>query len=103
MFIAEDGPGQARHLVVLASNKFDRSPCGTGTSARMAQLYARGRLGIGQPYKAMSILGISFDAEIVAADGPAITPRVSGIAHISAYSTIVCEASDPLAKGFLCR
>jgi proline racemase len=104
LFVAEDGAAEARHLVVLASNKFDRSPCGTGTSARLAQLHARGRLAIGQPYKARSILGTSFDAVIADADAEGvITPRVSGVAHVSAFSTIVCEASDPLAQGFLCR
>ncbi len=104
LFIAKDGPSEARHLVVLAANKFDRSPCGTGTSARLAQLHARGRLTACTPYKAKSILGTHFDAVIasVAEDG-AVTPRISGIAHISSFSTIVCEASDPLAQGFLCR
>lgn len=103
MFVAEDGPTEARHLVVLAANKFDRSPCGTGTSARLAQLHARGRLKPGEPYTAKSILGTSFDAMIVSASANAIVPRISGMAHISAYSTIVCEQGDPLAKGFLCR
>ena len=104
LFVAEDGPAEARHLVVLASNKFDRSPCGTGTSARLAQLHARGRLAAGQPYKARSILGTTFNAMIAdVLPSGAITPRVSGIAHISAFSTIVCEGGDPLAQGFLCR
>lgn len=103
MFIAEEGPAEARHLVVLAANKFDRSPCGTGTSARLAQLHARGRLRAGEPYTAKSILGTSFEAVIASASGDAIVPRISGMAHISAYSTIVCEQGDPLAKGFLCR
>ena len=103
MFIAEDGPTEARHLVVLAANKFDRSPCGTGTSARLAQLHARGRLKPGEPYTAKSILGTSFDAVIASASSDAIVPQISGMAHISAYSTIVCEQGDPLAKGFLCR
>lgn len=104
LFVAEAGPAEACHLVVLAANKFDRSPCGTGTSARLAQLHARGRLAVGAPYKAVSILGTSFDAVIASVDEDArITPRISGTAHISAFSTIVCEGSDPLAQGFLCR
>src|SRR5207244_11454609 len=41
LYVSEDGPARGRHLVVLASNKFDRSPCGTGTSARLAQLHAK--------------------------------------------------------------
>jgi proline racemase len=104
LFIAEDSPSEARHLVVLAANKFDRSPCGTGTSARLAQLHARGQLAPGTLYKAKSILGTYFDAVItsVAEDG-AITPRISGTAYISSFSTVVCEGSDPLAQGFLCR
>lgn len=103
MFIAEEGPTVARHLVVLAANKFDRSPCGTGTSARLAQLHGRGRLRLGETYTAKSILGTSFDALIASASGDTIVPRISGMAHISAYSTIVCEQGDPLDKGFLCR
>ena len=103
LFIAEDGPAEARHLVVLASNKFDRSPCGTGTSARLAQLHARGCLKVGEPYEAKSILGTAFDASITSAEGNVVTPRISGTAHITAYSTIVCERDDPLAQGFLCR
>jgi proline racemase len=104
LFVAEDGPSECRHLVVLAGNKFDRSPCGTGTSARLAQLHARGRIAVGQPYRARSVLGTSFDAVIasVGEDG-AVTPRISGTAHLTAFSTIVCEGSDPLAQGFLCK
>ena len=103
LFVADDGPSEARHLVVLAANKFDRSPCGTGTSARLAQLHARGLLRTGEPYKAKSILGTSFDAVIATAEDGVISPRITGMAHISAFSTIVCEPSDPLAQGFLCR
>ncbi len=103
LFVADDGPAEARHLVVLAANKFDRSPCGTGTSARLAQLHARGLLRTGEPYKAKSILGTSFDAVIASAENGAISPRITGMAHISAFSTIVCEPGDPLAQGFLCR
>jgi proline racemase len=104
LFVAETGPAEGTHLVVLAGNKFDRSPCGTGTSARLAQLHARGRLAPGQPYKAKSVLGTSFDAVIAsAADDGSVTPRISGMAHLTAFSTIICEGSDPLAQGFLCK
>jgi proline racemase len=103
LFVAEDGPSESQHLVVLANNKFDRSPCGTGTSARLAQLHARGRLAVGQQYRAKSVLGTSFDAVIESVDHDgAVTPRISGTAHLTAFSTIVCEGSDPLAQGFLC-
>lgn len=99
-------PGGGRHLVVLAANKFDRSPCGTGTSARIAQLHARGQLAEGETYRAENILGVPFAARVVglgrSEDGrPAIIPEVRGMAHISAFSTLVLEADDPLASGFL--
>ncbi|MFK0692114.1 proline racemase family protein [Mesorhizobium sp. IMUNJ 23033] len=98
--------GGARHLVILASNKFDRSPCGTGTSARLAQLHARGKLTTGAPYRAENILGVPFTAKVVEVaqgkDGqPAVIPEVRGMAHISAFSTLVLEVDDPLSAGFL--
>lgn len=98
--------GGARHLVILAGNKFDRSPCGTGTSARLAQLHARGELAIGAPYRAENILGVPFMAKVAEVaqgkDGqPGIIPEVRGMAHISAFSTLVLEADDPLSAGFL--
>lgn len=98
--------GGGRHLVILAANKFDRSPCGTGTSARLAQLHARGKLAVDMPYRAENILGIPFDARIVATaqadDGrAAVIPEIRGMAHISAFSTIVLEEGDPLPAGFL--
>ncbi|AGS25323.1 proline racemase family protein [Rhizobium etli] len=98
--------GGSRHLVILAANKFDRSPCGTGTSARIAQLHARGELAIGGTYRAENILGVPFAAWVVGlgqgAEGqPAVIPEVRGMAHISAYSTLVLEAGDPLPAGFL--
>ena len=98
--------GGGRHLVVLASNKFDRSPCGTGTSARIAQLHARGQLATGESYRAENILGVPFQARVAdlaksESGGPAVIPEICGMAHISAFSTLVLEAGDPLAAGFL--
>ncbi|WP_085033635.1 proline racemase family protein [Ensifer aridi] len=98
--------GGARHLVILADNKFDRSPCGTGTSARLAQLHARGELAPGAPYRAENILGVPFAAKVAEVahgnDGqPAVIPEVRGMAHISAFSTLVLQADDPLSAGFL--
>ncbi|KLK89441.1 proline racemase [Microvirga vignae] len=98
--------GGARHLVVLAGNKFDRSPCGTGTSARLAQLHARGKLAVDAPYRAENILGVPFAAKVIGLsegkDGqPAVIPEVRGMAHVCAFSTLVLEADDPLPAGFL--
>ncbi|MFA1624871.1 proline racemase family protein [Rhizobium mongolense] len=98
--------GGSRHLVILAGNKFDRSPCGTGTSARLAQLHARGELALGAPYRAENILGVPFAARVIelsqGAEGQStVIPEVRGMAYISAYSTLVLEAEDPLPAGFL--
>ena len=100
--------GATRQFVVLAGNKFDRSPCGTGLSARMAQLHARGMLGRGDGYVAENILGVRFAGEVVAVlDGPygrpAIRPAVTGSAHVSGMGSLILEPSDPLPEGFLCR
>ncbi|WP_372417637.1 proline racemase family protein [Rhizobium mongolense] len=93
--------GGARHLVILAGNRFGRSPCGTGTSARLAQLHARDALATGAPYRAESILGLLFAAKVAGLtkgnDGqPAVIPEVRGMAHISAFSTLVRETDDSL-------
>jgi len=107
LFYADQGRGHARHMAVLESNKFDRSPCGTGTSARLAMLHRRGQLEVGEPFVAESIVGTNYRCHIEEAldDGgwPGIRPRIAGEAYLSAFSTLVVEASDPLADGFLCR
>lgn len=106
---AEDAEGLvSRQLVVLESNKFDRSPCGTGTSARLAQLIGRNQLAPGQPIRSRNILGIDFlaSATRIEPDGtgrPRIRPSVSGLAHITGLHTFLSTAGDPLPAGFLCR
>jgi proline racemase len=107
LFFADIAAGRARHLVVLEANKFDRSPCGTGTSARLALLHDQGRLDAGAEFVAESILGTEFRCSIERAWAEGgrtqIAPRVTGNAHITAFSTLVVENGDPLAAGFLCR
>jgi proline racemase len=107
LFHDDFGPRHARHLVILEANKFDRSPCGTGSSARLAVLHERGRLAVGETFRAEGILGTHFDMRIERASGSGangrIEPSIRGNAHITAFSTLVVEAGDPLAGGFLCR
>lgn len=97
----------SRHLVVLAANKFDRSPCGTGTSARLAQLLHRGDIAAGEEIAAESVLGTRFKAraEPIAGAGPLLTvqPTVTGLAHVTGQNSFLLEAGDPLPHGFLCR
>src|SRR5262249_23506497 len=104
LFHQETAPRSGVHLVVLESNKFDRSPCGTGTSARMAQLHRGGRLGTGETYQALNIFGVPFAGRIVGTEPRgaqmAVIPEIEGNAHIVAYATILRERSDPLPNGF---
>lgn len=107
LFYQDLEPGRSRHLVVLEDNKFDRSPCGTGSSARLAQLVAAGRLGEGESWIAEGVLGTNFHLEAAAVatehERQTVTARITGQAYITAFSTLVIEAGDPLAAGFLCR
>ena len=86
------------------SNALDRSPCGTGTSARMAQLHARGALAVGQKFVHESIIGSLFtgriEAETEIVGRPAIVPSVEGWAHMTGYNTIIIDDRDPYAHGF---
>jgi proline racemase/DNA-binding transcriptional MerR regulator/quercetin dioxygenase-like cupin family protein len=106
LFHESDGE-RHRQIVILERNKFDRSPCGTGMSARMAELAFQGRLATREPIAIENVLGVPFRGEIVgtteAGGRVAIVPRVVGHAHITGVSTLVTEADDPLAGGFLCR
>jgi len=107
LFYRDLARGQAQHLVVLEAHKFDRSPCGTGTSARLAALHAAGVLEVGETFVAQGILGTryicSIEETLDEATGPAVIPRITGEAFLSAYATLVVEDTDPLAAGFLCR
>ena len=109
LFHAQSDDGTAtRQLVVLEANKFDRSPCGTGMSARMAQLHAQGHLSLGETYMAENILGVRFSGEIVQLIGdcngaPGIRPSITGEAYVSGMGALVLEPGDPLPEGFLCR
>ncbi|MDR3211742.1 MAG: proline racemase family protein [Planctomycetota bacterium] len=95
----------ARNLVVFAASSFDRSPCGTGTSARLAQLFARGEIAIDQPYVNENLLGLSFTGKVLSTtrvgDFPAIIPQITGSAFITGVHTFGVDAADPLGEGFL--
>ncbi|MEX2221794.1 MAG: proline racemase family protein [Candidatus Rokuibacteriota bacterium] len=96
---------QLRNAVVVAPAGLDRSPCGTGTSARLANLHARGRLGVGEPFGHESIIGTLFTGRIAAlthvAGTPAIVPEITGRAWMTARATLSLDTSDPFPGGFL--
>jgi 4-hydroxyproline epimerase len=94
----------ARNAVFYGDRAIDRSPCGTGTSARMAQLVAKGRLKVGDEFVHESIIGTLFDGRVEAAarvgEHAAIIPSVAGWARLHGFNTIFVDSRDPLCGGF---
>jgi 4-hydroxyproline epimerase len=94
----------ARNAVFYGDRAIDRSPCGTGTSARMAQLTAKGKLKVGDTFTHESIIGSLFRGKVDAATsvGPydAIIPMIEGWAHITGHNTIFIDDRDPYRHGF---
>ncbi len=95
----------ARNAVFYGDKAIDRSPCGTGTSARMAQWYTKGKLKKGDRFVHESIIGSTFtgtiEEETSIAGKPAIRPGIEGWARIYGYNTITIDPSDdPYAYGF---
>jgi 4-hydroxyproline epimerase len=102
---ARDPKAHGRNAVFYGAKAIDRSPCGTGTSARMAQLAARGRLGIGDEFVHESIIGSLFEGRVEAraraGELTAITPSVAGWARLTGLNTIFVDDRDPYAHGFI--
>ncbi|ABV36372.1 proline racemase [Shewanella sediminis HAW-EB3] len=92
------------NAVFYGEKAIDRSPCGTGTSARLAQLYAKGQLEVGAQYTHESIIGSQFIGRIEAAttvgDNKGIMPSIQGWARITGKNAITVDDSDPYAFGF---
>jgi 4-hydroxyproline epimerase len=94
----------ASNAVFYGSGAIDRSPCGTGTSARMAQLHTKGLLQDGQEFVHESIIGSQFIGRVESTTQvgpyPAIMPSVQGWAQVTGYNTIIVDPRDPYAHGF---
>jgi 4-hydroxyproline epimerase len=94
----------ARNAVFYGDKAIDRSPCGTGTSARMAQWYAKGLLKQGDVFVHESIIGSIFNGTIEGVttvnNQPAIIPGIEGWARVTGYNTIIIDDDDPYAHGF---
>jgi 4-hydroxyproline epimerase len=98
-------PGASyRNAVFYGAKGIDRSPCGTGTSARAAQLVARGRLAIGSSFVHESIIGSTFRARAASTSSvggfDAIVPEITGWARTTAYNQLIVDPRDPYAHGF---
>lgn len=100
--LAEPGPG-SRALTLCPGAAYDRSPCGTGTSAKLAVLHAKGELRIGEWFTSASVLDTRFRARIVAETKvggfTAIVPEVEGSAFVTGFQTFVLDPDDPCRHG----
>jgi 4-hydroxyproline epimerase len=94
-----DPRNQSRNFVDCPGGAYDRSPCGTGTSAKIACLAADGKLVPGEPWRQEGILGSVFTASY-GLEGDRIVPRISGEAYITAEATLLIDDGDPFAWGF---
>lgn len=99
-----DPTSDGRNAVFYGDKAIDRSPCGTGTSARLAQLHAKGKLKVGQPFTHESFIGSKFigrvEKETTLGSHKAIIPSIQGWARIYGHNTISIDEEDPYAFGF---
>ena len=95
----------SRNAVAIAPGRLDRSATGTGLSARMAALHARGRLRVGDTMSHASVLGTTFEGRVVAettvGTTPAIVPAIRGSAWITGITQVLVDPSDPFPEGYL--
>jgi len=98
-------PRHSRHAMAIHPGWFDRSPCGTGTSARMAQLHARGLLPLETDFVNESYIGTSFTGRLVeetsVAGIPAVVPTITGRAWVTGTAQYMLDPSDPFPRGFV--
>jgi proline racemase len=98
-------PLVARHAMVISPGWFDRSPCGTGTSARLAQLVARGAFGDDETFTNISLIGTQFTARIAertrVGDRDAVVPEITGRAWVTGTADYVLDPDDPFPSGFV--
>ncbi len=93
-----DGSGQARNFVLCPGLAYDRSPCGTGTSAKVACLAADGKLVEGATWIQQGVLGSAFEASYRTGER-GVRPRITGTAHITARGQLLIDPADPFAWG----
>jgi len=88
----------SRNFVLCPGKAYDRSPCGTGTSAKLACLYADGRIREGQVWKQESIVGSVFEGTVTVRDGK-VYPSIKGSAFVNAEAELVLDPQDPFCMG----
>ncbi|TWE06734.1 4-hydroxyproline epimerase [Pseudomonas sp. AG1028] len=95
---ADDDKADSRNFVLCPGKAYDRSPCGTGTSAKLACLAADGKLQPGETWRQASVIGSLFEGSYQW-QGDKVIPTIRGRAHISAEATLLLDADDPFAWG----
>ncbi len=114
--VSADPNADRRNAVMVASGEIDlddpatwtgsidRCACGTGTSAKMAALWAKGELGLNEPFQREGVLGVAFTGELIeetrVGELPAVVPTISGQAWITGFSDYVLRHDDPFPEGF---
>jgi trans-L-3-hydroxyproline dehydratase len=97
----------SRNVCIFAEGEVDRSPTGTGVSARAALHFARGEMGLRQPFVVESILGTTFTGEVVGVTAfggyTAVIPQITGTAYIYGRNELLLDPADPLRHGFILR
>lgn len=103
VFFQREGERVQRNVTVFADGEVDRSPCGSGTSARLALLDADGELPRGETLTHLSIVGTAFDGRVVGETEDGVVTEIAGSASLTGYHTFVLEPDDELGEGFLLR
>lgn len=97
--------GHSRNVNIYGDRRIDRSPSGTGVSARLALRFAAGQIERGEEFIVESILGTTFSGKIIeedtVGDTSAVLPKITGSAYLTGYSSFVVDPADPLKDGFL--
>jgi 4-hydroxyproline epimerase len=98
----KDPTADSRNFVLCPGGAYDRSPCGTGTSAKLACLVADGKLAPGQTWRQESITGSVFEAS-ARLDGDRVIPSITGTAYVNAEATLILDPLDPCCWGITSR
>jgi len=101
---SQTSKGDFKQTILCPPGSIDRSPCGTGTSARVALLHTIGEMALGEPRRFEGVLGTCFIGEAIAAQRRKgvlyVTTRVTGSAYITGFHQFVLEPTDPLPECF---
>jgi 4-hydroxyproline epimerase len=99
LFAPSNTPGvHSKNFVLCPGKAYDRSPCGTGTSAKLACLYTDGKLNPGEVYRQESVVGSVFEGTVEPTEGGVI-PTITGTAHVTAEATLILDPADPFRWG----